>query len=117
MFVKINTRDISFIPATGRRIAEMISADKTKAETVTCRVVEIYPETEGGEREPHAHLEMEEVIFVLEGKGKVLIQDHEEEIAENDVLIIPMKTMHRIVNPGGTLRLLCFFPKSNVGIP
>lgn len=117
MFAKTNISQAKFIPAPGRKIAELISASATEAEGVTCRVVEIYPEQEGGDRQPHIHPDMEEVIFVLEGIGSVWVEDHEEKIVPHDLLVVPKKVPHRVINPGGQLKLLCFFPDENVGIP
>lgn len=117
MFTKINISQANYKPATGRKIAELVSAAASGAEGVTCRVVEIYPETEGGARQPHVHPEMEEVIFVLEGRGRIWVEEQEEEILPNDLMVIPMRRRHRIINLGGQLKILCFFPEAQVGIP
>ncbi|MDA8228003.1 MAG: cupin domain-containing protein, partial [Desulfitobacterium hafniense] len=78
---------------------------------------EITPEDEGGARQPHIHPDMEEVIFVLEGKGRIWVEEQEEDIITNDLIVVPMKLRHRIINPEGTLKILCFFPAAKVGIP
>lgn len=117
MFTKTNISQTSFIDATGRRISELVSASVSGAEGVTCRVVEIFPETEGGSRNPHTHSDYEEIILVLEGRGKVWVEDEEEEILPNDLIVVPKLQRHRIINPGGYLRIFCVFPDSNVGIP
>lgn len=117
MFTLVKTSEAKFQQATGRVVAELASAAATGAEGITCRVVEILPEDKGGARTPHSHPDMEEVIFVLEGQGKVWVEDDEREITRDDLIVVPMKARHRIINSGGTLRLLCFFPGAQVEIP
>lgn len=118
MFTLVNIKQAQFQQATGRMIAELASASATGAEGITCRIVEIFPEHEGGARLPHTHLDMEEVIFVLEGQGRVWVEDQERAITRDDLIVVPMKMRHRIINPGNkALRLLCFFPDARVEIP
>jgi mannose-6-phosphate isomerase-like protein (cupin superfamily) len=103
--------------ATGRMIAELASGAVSGAEGVTCRIVKILPETEGGSRDPHRHKDVEEVIYVLEGSGRILIEETEYDIGAESLLVVPRDVVHRIINPGGVLKLLCFFPKAEVEIP
>lgn len=118
MFTLVNINEAKFQQATGRRIAELVSAAVTGTEGVTCRVVEVLPEHQGGARQPHTHCDVEEVIFVLEGQGKIWVEEQEKDILKDDLIVVPMETEHRIINPGGQrLRLLCFFPKARVEIP
>lgn len=118
VFTLVNIDEAKFQQATGRIVAELASAAVTGAEGITCRVVEVFPEDKGGARMPHAHYEMEEVIFVLEGQGRIWVENIEKEIIRDDLIVVPMKMRHRIINPGdGRLRLLCFFPKARVEIP
>ncbi|TGE39108.1 cupin domain-containing protein [Desulfosporosinus fructosivorans] len=118
MFTLVNINQAKFQQATGRIVAELASAAVTGAEGVTCRVVEIFPEHEGGARMPHTHYDMEEVIFVLEGQGKVWVEERERVISRDDLIVVPMKMRHRIINLGDkALRLLCFFPGAQVEIP
>lgn len=118
MFTLVNIKQAQFQQATGRIIAELASAAVTGAEGVTCRVVEIFPKHDGGARMPHTHLDVEEVIFVLDGQGKVWVEEIEKVISKDDLIVVPMKMRHRIINLGNnTLRLLCVFPKAQVEIP
>ncbi|WP_338824111.1 hypothetical protein MHOCP_22320 [Moorella humiferrea] len=118
MIIKVNIDKVNFQPAVGRRIAELASAKATGATGITCRLVEIYPEEHGGARRPHVHENFEEVIFVLKGEGKAWVDNKEIEIKTGDLIVIPTKALHRIINPGNDdLRLLCFFPAADVEIP
>ena len=118
MFTLVNINQAQYQQATGRIIAELASAAVTETEGVTCRVVKIFPEHDGGARNPHTHSDVEEVIFVLEGQGRIWIEEDEKEISKDDLIVVPMKMRHRIINPADKpLRLLCFFPRAKVEIP
>lgn len=118
MFKKTNIRDAQFQQATGRRVAELISAAANGSKNVTCRVVSIFSETKGGARNPHIHPDIEEVIFVLDGEGSVWVNGEEIPIVKDDLMIIPSAVEHRIINPSeDALELLCIFPSAEVPIP
>ena len=55
----------------------------------------------------------EHEVFVLRGEGKILGESEEVvEIREEDALLIPSRTRHKIVNTGkGPLGFLCAIPK------
>lgn len=114
---KINITNVEFQPATGRQIAEIASAAVSGAKTVTCRIVEIFPEGQVGPRAPHSH-DIEEVIYVIDGQGRVWLEGEEIEFAAGELVVIPIGSKHRIINPGiNKLTLLCVFPAANVEIP
>ncbi|CEP66798.1 RmlC-like jelly roll fold [Moorella glycerini] len=118
VITRVNIKLAAFQPATGRRVAELVSAKTTGAAGVTCRLVEIYSEDQGGARQPHVHEDVEEVIYVLQGEGKAWVDGEEIDITPGDLIVIPIKARHRIINPGvGDLRLLCFFPAAAVEVP
>jgi quercetin dioxygenase-like cupin family protein len=55
----------------------------------------------------------EHEVFVLRGRGKILGEGDEVlEIREEDAILIPSRTRHKIVNMGDTpLGFLCAIPK------
>lgn len=117
MFTLVNINEAKFQQATGRIVAELASAAVTGAEGITCWVAEVFPEDKGGARMPHVRYEMEEVIFILEGQGKIWIENDVKEIVKDDLIVVPRKMRHRIINPADKiLRLLCFFPEAQVEI-
>ncbi|TGE39113.1 cupin domain-containing protein [Desulfosporosinus fructosivorans] len=118
MFKKVNVMEAHFEQATGRVVAELLSAAANGAEKVTCRVVSILPETKGGSRKPHIHPDVEEVIFVLTGEGRVWIEGEEILIEKDDLIMIPTAVQHRIINSSeAALDLLCVFPAAEIPIP
>lgn len=46
----------------------------------------------------HDHTDIEEIMFVLKGEGKVYDEDGEYKYAPNDVFIFPANTQHKITN-------------------
>ncbi|KKM10670.1 hypothetical protein SY88_12365 [Clostridiales bacterium PH28_bin88] len=99
-------------------VAELISERTVGAKGVTCRVVDILPASQVGTREPHVHDAMEEVIYVLEGRGEAWVNGDVIPIEPGDALLMPMGVPHMIINPTEQrLRLICFFPAAALGIP
>jgi mannose-6-phosphate isomerase-like protein (cupin superfamily) len=50
--------------------------------------------------EPHEHEDHEEIYFIINGTGKVKIGNEEARFRDGDVIYIPEKTTHSIVNDG-----------------
>lgn len=80
----------------------------TTAERFSVAIVELKP---GKTHEEHDHLEAEEILYVLSGKGKqsidVVGQRIEREIGPGVLIHIPPAVSHSTVNTGEeTLRLL-----------
>lgn len=69
-----------------------------------------------GEAPPrHRHDDAEQVFYVLEGRGRLFLGDHDEEhpVQPGDVVLIPAGAWHSIRAEGGSLRYLavdCFLP-------
>ena len=116
MIKKRNLREVEFVAAPNRRIAELISRHALGSAAVTLRLLEMVPASRQLPRHPHAHNDFEEAILVLEGSGGIWVEEDFIEIEREDVLLIPPGTMHVIFNTGeAPLRLACFFP-TNKGV-
>ena len=50
--------------------------------------------------EPHEHEDHEEIYFIINGTGKVKIGNEEALFRDGDIIYIPEKTTHSIVNDG-----------------
>jgi len=58
----------------------------------------------------HSHKDIEEIAYVVKGKGKAWIEGEVCEISEGDSLLFPANSKHMVKNTGKTtLELLCFF--------
>jgi len=49
---------------------------------------------------PHLHENIEEVYYVIEGTGRMTIGDEEKKVAAGDVIYIPPKKIHTLVQSG-----------------
>lgn len=99
----------------GRNSLEIVSGD-AGARAVTLRLVEI-PVPGPGEkpRAPHCHVDFEECIYVLSGRGATLAGNSEHPIRAGDTILISPGEMHVTRNTGAEpLRLLCFFPVADI---
>lgn len=108
-----DSRDLSL---PGRHSREIVAA-ASGAQTSTVRLVEIEaPKPGAAKRGPHVHFGFEECIHVLSGEGLTRTDKGEYPLAAGDTILIPAGERHATYNTGSSvLRLLCFFPTSDVG--
>jgi len=51
----------------------------------------------------HFHKNTEEVYYILEGEGEILIDDMKSRIVGGDTILLPIGSMHQITNTGKIL--------------
>jgi mannose-6-phosphate isomerase-like protein (cupin superfamily) len=62
----------------------------------------------GGSTAPHYHPQTEEIYFILEGRGRMQLDDQTRDVGPGDAIAIPPGSRHQITNTGDApLRLLC----------
>jgi len=62
----------------------------------------------GASTTPHYHPQTEEIYYVLEGTGRMMIGRQTREVTVGDAIAIPPGEIHTITNTSaGTLRFLC----------
>src|SRR5438105_12488791 len=62
----------------------------------------------GARTTPHYHPMTEEIYYILEGTGRMTIDDETRDIEPGDSIAIPPGAVHAILNPGSiTLKFLC----------
>ncbi len=62
----------------------------------------------GGSTAPHYHPQTEEIYFILEGRGRMQLDDQTRDVGPGDAIGIPPGSRHQITNTGDApLRLLC----------
>ena len=98
-----------------RRATEVVSGAVMGSHEATLRIVEIDPIAEAGERNPHHHDHMDEVIFVLSGAGTAWDEGEIFEVGEDDTILFEKGHRHMIVNhTDEPLRLACFFADPDI---
>ena len=50
--------------------------------------------------QPHLHPDLEELYYILSGYGNITIGEEKQEISRGDVVYIPQKALHTLVNTG-----------------
>ncbi len=112
---------VGFREAPFRRIAELASGRVLGAEGLSVRLVEMLPLSPGAGRHPHAHLTMEEAIYVEAGRGKVWVEGEIADLEPGALVLVPRGAKHMTVPVGGPMRLVCCFsgpdPEERVEYP
>ena len=49
---------------------------------------------------PHGHVQSEETFFFTQGKGKIIVNDHEHEVLAGDAFLVEAQEKHDIHNTG-----------------
>lgn len=73
--------------------------DRTTASITRCSLAEeiLLP---GQTVTPHRHREIEEVYYIVEGRGVMTVGDEQREIAAGDAVFIPRGHRHTLANTG-----------------
>ncbi len=74
----------------------LLTKDNTESGRIGVGFTVIYP---GCNTKGHSHSPKEEVYFITEGKGIMVINEEEFEIQREDVVYIPFGKFHRTINP------------------
>lgn len=98
-----------------RDVTEVASGSVQHTHEATLRIVEIDPLKDVGDRHPHHHEHMDEVIFVLSGTGIAWEEGETFEVNAEDTVLFPRGRRHMIANPTDEpLRLACFFADPDI---
>lgn len=104
-------RDIQFVDAPNRTIGELFSGVTYDAQGITCRIVDLAPASQQEPRRPHKHLDFEETIHFLAGRGRMWADGRWFDVEAGDTVLVPPGVMHATFNASEEpLRLICFFP-------
>ena len=104
----IHESDVETIDLPGRALKWLIHpsqilSDKCALNTVTIKSGETV-------KPAHSHPDAEEVIYVVSGEGKVMIDDEVHLIKAGSVVLFPQGSIHMVRNSGkSALKLMCFF--------
>jgi len=82
--------------AHGGALAEMVLDSRILKELGFFAIAILPP---GNEIEPHRDV-MEEIYFILEGKGEMLVDDERRDVESGCAIWIPTGSLHGLVNTG-----------------
>jgi mannose-6-phosphate isomerase-like protein (cupin superfamily) len=64
--------------------------------------LDLYCLAPGQEQKPHAHQDQDKIYFVLEGRGRVVLDGREETLEAGEAVVAPAGKTHGLVNTGTT---------------
>jgi quercetin dioxygenase-like cupin family protein len=106
--------EIERLHLPGRDVRLLIGADRLGAKNVTMGICEVPPQRA---MDPHSHDNEEEVIYVLLGHGRVVVDGGSEAIGPGSAIYLPVGSEHHIINESDDVLkfVFCFSPKVIVG--
>lgn len=98
----------------GRMMKWLVTKERTNSKFTSVCVIKV---SEGEKVKPaHSHPEGEEVIYIIEGSGEVLINKETYNVHKGCAILFPQNSVHMLKNTGkGELKVVCFFaPPTNI---
>lgn len=99
----------------GRLMRWLVSRDSLRANNLSVCVIRVMP----GEtvRPAHSHPESEELIYIISGMGKVMIEKEVGAVKAGSAVLFEQGKVHMLKNTGsGEMKVICFFaPATGVG--
>jgi len=107
---KLNLNDIQGTSPEGTKGVDFrpLLTDNVKAPNFYMRIFSISP---GGHTPKHNH-SWEHEVFVIEGSGKIVLKNGEEQLSPGDAVFVEPNELHQFVNSGDSvMRMICVIPK------
>ena len=105
---KINLNDIPLEDSHGEAQVKRVLIRKEDNTGNIIFMNEVYLEP-GSEFPSHAHEDLIETFYILEGSGVMIIDDKEEPVKQGDRVIVSTKESHSMKNTGNqTIKFICF---------
>jgi len=110
----IHETDAEEVSLPGRQLRWVVSPEGLKAESCSACVIRVAP---GDKVRPaHSHPHGEEVIYIIQGEGRVLVAGEVSPVRAGSVVLFPRGAVHMLHNTGaGEMKVVCFFaPATNL---
>jgi quercetin dioxygenase-like cupin family protein len=107
----VDENSIEAIDLPGRRLRWVVTKENTHAQHCSMCVIQVQP----GQtvRPAHSHPNGEEVIYIVQGSGRVMIEGVVEPVQEGCAVLFPQGNIHMLQNTGDTvMKVACFFAPS-----
>ncbi len=104
----VDETSIEALDLPGRDLRWLVTQESTGAKHCTMCVIEVQP----GQtvRPAHSHPNSEEVIYILQGSGRVMIDGVVEPVKAGCAVLFPKGAIHMLRNSGSELmKVACFF--------
>jgi uncharacterized cupin superfamily protein len=110
----VHEGDIDEVALPGRYMRWLANAERLGARHLSVCAIRVAP----GEkvRPAHAHPNGEELIYVIRGSGRVVVDGEVAAVKEGAAVLFPQGSVHMLQNTGGEdMKVICFFaPPSNL---
>ena len=110
----IHETDVNELDLPGRHLRWIVSPEGLPAESCSACVIRVAP---GDKVRPaHSHPHGEEVIYILSGEGRVLVNGEVASVRTGSVVLFPRGQVHMLHNTSATeMKVVCFFsPATNL---
>jgi len=95
----------AFTTKDGSEICELLAHRNSAIRNQSLAEARLQP---GAATAPHYHPLTEEIYYILEGAGRMMIADETKDVGPGDAIAIPPGEVHTITNIGAkTLKFLC----------
>lgn len=100
--------DVEELDLPGRRLRWLVTPELLQAQHLSVCVIRVA----AGEtvRPAHSHPNGEEVIYIITGSGRVLVDGEVSPVREGSVVLFPQGQVHMLQNTGpDEMKVICFF--------
>ena len=104
----VNENDMEVLELPGRRLRWLVTKDNLDAVHCSMCMIQIAP----GQtvRPAQSHPNGEEVIYIIRGSGKVMVDGNVEEVKAGCAVLFPQGKVHMLSNTGDEeMKVVCFF--------
>jgi quercetin dioxygenase-like cupin family protein len=104
----LHEEDVDALGLPGRQLRWMVAPGALEADHCSTCVIRIAP---GDRVRPaHSHPNGEEVIYIISGSGRVLVDGEVTTIRPGSVVLFPRGKVHMVHNTSGEeMKVVCFF--------
>lgn len=110
----VDEKSIEALDLPGRALRWVVTQENTNAQHCTMCVIQVAP----GEtvRPAHSHPNGEEIIYIVQGSGRVMIDGVVEPVKQGCAVLFPRGAVHMLQNSGKEeMKVACFFaPPTNL---
>ena len=110
----IHESEVPEVEHPGRFMRWLANEDSLRAKNLSVCVIRVMP----GEtvRPAHSHPNSEELIYIITGSGKVMIENEVGEVKAGSAILFEQGKIHMLKNSGDVeMKVICFFaPATNI---
>lgn len=104
----LHETDVPELQQPGRSMRWLVNEDSIQAQSLSFVVIRVQP----GEtvRPAHSHPHSEELIYIVTGSGKVMIEGEVGEVRAGSAILFEQGKVHMLRNTGDVeMKVACFF--------